>query len=141
MPVAHVHLVAGTYPVERLEDLQAGITSLYCEVLSCPVDRVRVFVVEYPAGNVMSAGRPVTSHEDGAPYFTMRLLSGRPPEQARRLLEGVSNLLAEVLGYELATVRGELVEVDPAHWAIGGRVAADVRGAEIRARKDGGARR
>lgn len=136
MPVAHVHLVAGTYPTERLEEFQTGVTELYCEVLSSPVERVRVFVVDYPAAHVMVGGRRVLSRETAAPYFTMRVLAGRPPEQGRALLEGVTELLVDVLGYERPLIRGELVELDPAHWAIGGRVAADVRGAEIRARED-----
>lgn len=138
MPIAHVHLVAGTYPAEQLEEFQARVTALYCEVLSSPVERVRVFVAEYPAAHVMVAGRLVASRGDAAPYFTMRVLAGRPPEQGRALLEGVTDLLVDVLGYERELVRGELVTLDPAHWAIGGRVAADVRGAEIRAREDGG---
>ena len=138
MPIAHVHLVAGTYPAERLEEFQAGVTALYCEVLASPVERVRVFVAEYPAAHVMVAGRRVASPEDAAPYFTMRVLAGRPPEQGRALLEGVTELLVGVLGYERPLIRGELIELDPAHWAIGGRVAAEVRGTEIRARGDGG---
>lgn len=134
MPIAHVHLVAGTYPTERLEEFQSAVTTLYCEVLSSPVERVRIFVVEYPAAHVMVAGRRVTSRDGAAPYFTMRIFAGRPAEQGRRLLEGVTDLLTDVLGYERALVRGELVVLNPAHWAIGGRVAADVRGTEIRAR-------
>lgn len=135
MPVAHVHLVAGTYPAERLEEFQAGVTALYCEVLSSPVERVRVFVAEYPPEHVMVAGRPVASHADAAPYFTMRVLAGRPPEQARALLVGVTDLLVDILGYARPLIRGELVELDPEHWAIGGRAAADARREEIRARE------
>lgn len=135
MPVAHVHLVADTYPAERFEEFQAGVTALYCEVLSSPAERVRVFVVEYPAAHVMVGGQQVTSSDAAAPYFTMRVLAGRPVQQGRALLKGVTDLLVNVLGYERSLIRGELVELNPEHWAIGGRIAAEARSAEIRARE------
>lgn len=141
MPVAHVHLVAGSYPADRLAEFQSALTELYGQTLSSPIARIRVFVLDYPGTHVMVGGRQVTPGSAAgaaAPYFTMRVLAGRPPEQGRRLLAGVTDLLVEILGYERSLIRGELVELDPAHWSIGGRTAAEVRQEEIRAREAGG---
>lgn len=141
MPIAHVHLVSGSYPSGRLEEFQSALTALYGQTLSSPIDRIRVFVLDYPGTHVMVGGRQLTSvgtSGAAAPYFTMRVLAGRPPEQGRRLLAGVTDLLVEILGYERSLIRGELVELDPAHWSIGGRTAAEARQEEIRARQAGG---
>ncbi|MGB3770452.1 MAG: tautomerase family protein [Rhodococcus sp. (in: high G+C Gram-positive bacteria)] len=131
MPVAHFHLVDGTFGDAERGDLLRQASATYAEILECPVERVRVFVVRYdPADCAVGGTAPVA----GAPYFTAIVLAGRPLDQRQRLLSRLTDVVEGVLGVDRAVIRGQIVEVQPENWSIAGVPASGVRADEITAR-------
>lgn len=130
MPVAHFHLPASTFAAEAVHELLTRTSRTYARVLECPIGRVRAYVVEYTPEQVAVAG-VVGTESTPAPYFTAIVLSGRSAAQRQRLLSGFTDDIVDVLGCDRALVRGQIVEVHPENWAIGGASASQVRAAEI----------
>ncbi|MEU7812569.1 tautomerase family protein [Pseudonocardia sp. NPDC049154] len=134
MPVAHFHIVRrGVDPAQRRR-LLVEASRVYAEVLDSPIERVRVFVVEYDPESAAVGGEVVAEGAPAAPYFTAIVLAGRPATQRQELLARLTDLVVDVLGAERRLVRGRIVEVAPENWAIGGVAAASVRADEIAAR-------
>ncbi|SDB81573.1 Phenylpyruvate tautomerase PptA, 4-oxalocrotonate tautomerase family [Raineyella antarctica] len=133
MPVAHFHLTDPT-PEQRREILLRA-SSLYAQLLEAPMDRVRIFVQSYPAEAVATKGEVVAEGGSPAPYFTALTLAGRPAAQRSAITRAFTDLLAEVLEVDVALVRGQIIEVAPENWSIGGVPASEVRAAEIAARQ------
>lgn len=134
MPVVTFHLVEGAHAPDAVGELLRRACHLFADVLDSPLDRVRAFAQEYPAGRVCVGGHLVSDGDAEAPFFQFYLLAGRPREQRDRLLSGFTDLLVEVLGADRSSVRGAILPVAPEDWTIGGRSAASVRAAEIAAR-------
>lgn len=134
MPIAHFHLVDGVYTAEQRRRLLTAASRCYAEVLDSPIDRVRVFIVGYPADNVATAGAVVADGAAPAPYFTALVLAGRDLEQRHRLAEVFTDLIVEILEVPRSLVRGQISEVAPTNWYIAGQPAAAVRAAETAAR-------
>ena len=56
------------------------------------------------------------------PYVNIKITNeGASPEQKATLIEGVTNLLADVLGKNPATTVVVIEEVDTDNWGIGGQ--------------------
>lgn len=119
MPVAHLY--AAATPAQQRELLVRG-SALYAEVLESPIERIRVYLVEPTA---VAVGGEVGT----APYFTAVVLAGRPAGQRAELLRRFTELLVEVLDVPVGEVRGQVVEVRPENWGIGGVPASVVRAA------------
>ncbi|ELB87468.1 tautomerase family protein [Rhodococcus opacus] len=134
MPVAHFHLVDGAYTAEQHRELLTAASRCYSEVLDSPMDRVRAFIVRYRPDDVAVAGTTVTDGAPAAPYFTAIVLAGRPASQRQELAARFTDLIVDILGAQRALVRGQIIEVDPANWAIAGTAAATTRAGEITAR-------
>ncbi|RPA06244.1 tautomerase family protein [Gordonia sp. OPL2] len=134
MPVAHFHLPRDRYTSEQERRLVVDASIIYARVLDSPIERVRAFVVHYEPSAVAVGGELVADGAAVSPYFTAIVLTGRPVEQRQELLAQFTDLLVDALGVEKAHVRGQIVEVAPENWAIGGIPAAAVRSAEIGAR-------
>jgi phenylpyruvate tautomerase PptA (4-oxalocrotonate tautomerase family) len=136
MPVLNFHLVEGQYSPAQCERLLLESSRFFAEVLSAPIDRVRVFITMhrpelFAVGGVLSsAGAPP------APYFTFITLEGRSLEDRQRLLRGFTDIIVEVLEVERGLVRGGIVPVAPENWAIGGEPASIKRAAEVSARAE-----
>lgn len=133
MPIIHFHLTEGTASADQERRLLLEASALYADVLQCPVDRVRAFI--QPCARARSAVGGVMLDEGGtpAPYFEFLVLEGRPLETRQRLLAGFTDLLARVLGVERGVIRGHCKRVRPDEWCIGGRMAEDLRKADIEA--------
>src|SRR3546814_11587066 len=86
-----------------------------------------------------TGGQPAIDGGTDAPYFTCLTLAGRPSDQHEHLLEGMTALIVKHLKVDRLVVRGRIIPVDPAHWAIGGSVASTARKAEIDGRRSVGA--
>src|SRR3546814_13936787 len=71
-----------------------------------------------------TGGQPAIDGGTDAPYFTCLTLAGRPSDQHEHLLEGMTALIVKHLKVDRLVVRGRIIPVDPAHWAIGGSVAS-----------------
>src|SRR3546814_14627382 len=69
-----------------------------------------------------TGGQPAIDGGTDAPYFTCLTLAGRPSDQHEHLLEGMTALIVKHLKVDRLVVRGRIIPVDPAHWAIGGSV-------------------
>lgn len=134
MPVAHFHLVDGTWSEDQLGRLLEHASKVYAAVLESPVDRVRTYVVRYAAADVATGGMRVSDGGTPAPYFTAVVLAGRPEHQRHELLARLTDVVSEELSCDRSQVRGQVVQVDPADWGIGGRPASATRAGEIAAR-------
>lgn len=133
MPIIHIHLAEGSADTAQERRLLRDASRLYAEILECPIDRVRVFIVPYPRGRVAVAGMPLDEGGTSAPYFEFLVLEGRPLDQRQRLLAGFSALIVDTLGIERGLVRGHCRSVRPEDWAIGGIPASELRKADIAA--------
>lgn len=129
MPVAHFHLPAGTFRAEQERDLLVQASEAYSRVLDSPMDRVRAFLVHYSASSIAVAG--VVENPTPAPYFTAIVLAGRSVEQRQELLAALTDVVVKTLGVGRAGVRGQIIEVLPENWGIGGTPASGLRAVEI----------
>jgi phenylpyruvate tautomerase PptA (4-oxalocrotonate tautomerase family) len=131
MPVAHFHLVGGTFTADQGRLLLSEASRCYAEVLDSPVERVRAFIVRYDAQDVAVSG---AFHASSAPYFTAVVLAGRPVVQRQELMARLTDVVVDVLEVDRRAVRGQVVEVLPENWSIAGVPAARARSEEIAAR-------
>lgn len=129
MPVAHFHLPASTFTAGQERDLLVRASATYSRVLDSPIERVRAFLVHYPASSIAVAG--VLDSVSPAPYFTAIVLAGRSVEQRQELLGALTDDVVETLGVDRGGVRGQIIEVLPENWGIGGTPATGLRAAEI----------
>lgn len=97
MPIAHFHLVRGQHAPDDIGRLLTTASRVYSDVLGSPMDRVRAFAHLYEPEYVAVAGELVSATDARAPFFTAFLLAGRPREQRDRLLEGLTDVLVDVL--------------------------------------------
>ncbi|GCE44854.1 hypothetical protein Rhow_000480 [Rhodococcus wratislaviensis] len=134
MPVAHFHLVDGAYTPEQHRELLTAASRCYSEVLGSPLERIRAFIVRYHPDDVAVAGTVVGAGAPPALYFTAIVLAGRPATQRQELAARFTDLIVDLLGAQRSLVRGQIVEVDPANWAIAGTAAATTRASEIAGR-------
>ena len=134
MPVAHFHLPRGVFTPDQEAQLVVAASETYARVLGSPIDRVRAFVVHYEPSVVAVGGELVADGAAVSPYFTAIVLAGRPVGQRQNLLALFTDLIVDILAVDRAQVRGQIVEVAPENWAIGGTPAAEMRSAEIAAR-------
>ncbi len=134
MPFVNFHLVQGRSSPAQQAQLLTGASRLYASILDAPMERVRVFITERPAGRVAVAGEVVEHSGLHAPYFEFIVMRDRTAEQRQRLMAAFTGLLVETLAVDPAFVRGCCQRVDPEDWCIGGRPASEVRSAEIAAR-------
>ncbi|HEX6056120.1 MAG TPA: tautomerase family protein [Intrasporangium sp.] len=132
MPVAHLHVVDPT--PEQRRRLGDEATRIYAEALKSPIDRIRVYVVSHRRDEVTVGGVSAADGGLPAPFFTAVVLAGRPVEQRHKIMRRLSALLAEVMGVEIAAVRGRIIRCEPEDWAIAGEPASVVRASEIAAR-------
>lgn len=142
MPVLQFHLVASAYPAEAVTALLEEASTFYAGALypdmeRPPVERVRAFVSDVRPELWATGGVPVGRGGQLAPYFTCLSLKGRPAEQLNHLMAGLTALVVRHLACEAALVRGQLVEIEPAHWFIAGSPASEARASEISARSKG----
>lgn len=93
MPIAHFHLPAGVATPEQERGLLLDAGEAYSRILESPIERVRVFVVEYDATRVAVGGEIVADGGSVAPYFTAIVLAGRPAGQRRELLATFTDLI------------------------------------------------
>lgn len=132
MPVAHLHVVDPT-PQQRRR-LGSEATRIYAEALEAPIDRIRVYVVAHRSDEVTVGGVSAADGAASAPFFTAVVFAGRSVSQRHEVMRRLSALLAEVMGVEIAVVRGRVIQCDPEDWAIAGEPASVARAGEIAAR-------
>lgn len=114
MPVAHLYVVGATS--EQIRRLGEEATDIYADALTCPVERVRVYVVNLPAENVTVAGENCADGAAPMPFFTARFRADRPQSQREDVMRRFSRLLAETIGVEVSGVRGQIIPVKPENW-------------------------
>ncbi len=62
------------------------------------------------------------------PYVNIRLIEGVSPEDKKRLIEGATQLLVDVLGKDPTHLVVTIDELSPDNWGIGGRSVRELRG-------------
>jgi len=134
MPFLRVDLAAPVDPELKRELLQRT-AALFAELTESPIDRIRTQVHELPADSFAVGGVPIAESGVQAPFITLDLLEGRPPEQHRALIEQMSALVGALVGVEPERVRLRINEVKPSGWGIGGVQASVLRQREIEARQ------
>jgi 4-oxalocrotonate tautomerase len=133
MPFLRVDL-AGPVDPQLKRDLLARTAELFAEITESPIDRIRTQVHELPADSFAVGGVPISETGVQAPFITLDVLAGRPPEQHRALVERMSALVAELVGVDAERVRLRINEVATTGWGIGGVQASVRRECEIAAR-------
>lgn len=134
MPIAHFHLVDGVWSDAQVGRLLERASQAYSTVLESPIERVRTFVVRYRPSDVATGGVLVRDGGAPAPYFTALVLRGRPEQERHELLTTLTDVVVDELGCERSLVRGQIIQIDPEDWGIGGQPASQARSGEIAAR-------
>ena len=132
MPIAHFHVVESTR--EQRRRLIEAATAAYATTFESPVERIRIFVHDYPGDAVGVGGRSIADGAGHAPFFTALAMAGRPLQQRQAILREFTAILAEVFEVDRSVVRGYVIECAPENWGIGGEPASVLRAAEIAAR-------
>ena len=134
MPYLRVDLAA---PVDtRIKsELLRRTAELFAEITESPIDRIRTQVHELPADSFAVGGVAIAESGVQAPFVTLDLLEGRPPEQHLALIERMSRLVADLVDVPLDRVRLRINVVPTTSWGIAGVPASDLRKAEIDARR------
>lgn len=142
MPIVQFHLIDCRHSDEAvgalLRDASAAYVDIfYPDMVPRPIERVRAFATFSAPQHWATAG--VLGSEGGAdaPYFTCLALQGRPQEQLDALLSAFTDLVAHHLGCAKMNIRGQIIEIDPNHWSIGGSTANVVRQGEASMRSRG----
>ena len=134
MPFLRVDLAAPVAP-ELKAALLTKTAQLFAEITESPVERIRTQVHELPADAFAVGGVPIAESGMQAPFVTLDLLEGRPPEQHAALVARMSALVAEMVGVPLERVRLRINEVKTTGWGIGGVQASELRSSEIESRR------
>ncbi len=134
MPFLRVDL-AGPVPDDLKRELLVRTAELFAEIIESDIARVRTQVHEVPADSFAVGGVPIAESGVQAPFITLDLFRGRPPEQHRALVERIPALVAEVVGCPIERTRLRINEVFPEGWGIGGVQASELRRREIEHRR------
>lgn len=139
MPIVTFYLVDELYSDGMIAGLLSDASQFYAQTLypdvsPPPIERVRAFVSSVKPQHWMTGGKLVSGGGLQAPYFTCLALAGRPKDQMEALLSGMTDVIVRHLNCERGAVRGQIIVIDPDHWAIGGQLASAVRSGEIAAR-------
>ena len=134
MPYLRVDLAA---PVDTRtkSELLRRTAELFAEITESPIDRIRTQVHELPADSFAVGGVAIAESGVQAPFITLDLLEGRPPEQHVALIERMSRLVADLVDAPLDRVRLRINVVPATSWCIAGVPAGELRKAEIDARR------
>jgi 4-oxalocrotonate tautomerase family enzyme len=133
MPFVRVDVTSAvTADVRRR--LLSATAALFAEITESPLDRVRSQVRVVDPDDFAVGGAPISESGVEAPFVSVDLLAGRPPEQHRALIERLSALVSDIVAVPIERVRMRITEVPPHDWGIGGVPAAELRQAEIDAR-------
>lgn len=135
MPIAHFYIVQNTASHDQRRLLITRATEIYAEVIGAPLDRIRTYIVPVEPDDIAVHGIPVAEGSTPAPYFTAIVLADRPVAQRAELLGRFSELLTDILEVPLPEVRGQIIEVQPENWGIGGIPASTVRSVEVAGRR------
>jgi 4-oxalocrotonate tautomerase len=134
MPFLRVDLAGPVDPTLKRALLERT-AALFAEITESPIDRIRTQVHELPADSFAVGGVSIAESGVQAPFVTLDLLEGRPPEQHQAVIERISALVGELVGVEPERVRLRINEVKPSCWGIGGVPASVLRQREIEARR------
>lgn len=135
MPIVTFHVGGGVTEAQS-KRLLSEASSIYSVVLDAPIERVRAFLTRYAPSDVAVGGRALGEHE-GIVFFEFMVLEGRPTEQHATLMELFTELAEEVLNVPAQQIRGCCHTIPPERWGIAGRLASEVRAAEIAQRQAG----
>jgi len=136
VPVLKVSLDLEGQSGQTLSDFMCRATEGFANILDCPKERIRVFLIDIPKDRYSVGGIPGSEGGPNAPFFEFYLLKGRSGDQAAHLFRLFTELLADCFDAQRELVRGRCVYVPPQDWCIGGHSAADIRAAEVAARAD-----
>lgn len=135
MPLVHFHLQDHDISDEQIEQIAQHATAIYAKELESPIDRIRVFINLHAPNLVAVGGKLASKGAPNAPYFEFIVMQGRTVSQRKAISDQFTALLAQTLGVERTNIRGHCITVDPDNWSIGGKLASDLRKAEIASRE------
>ncbi len=136
MPVLQVYLDTSQHEQGDLNRFLKKASAAFASRLSCPEDRIRVYIHHTPRA-LCAIGGSIDPSTTQAPFFQFYLLAGRPPEQKIGLLPDFTSLLASELAIPAELIRGFCTHVPPQDWGIAGIPAAIEREDEIAGRQTG----
>lgn len=118
MSIVEVHLVEGLHTPAQHAALLRAVSVRYADVLDVVPDQVRAHLTLHRPEHWATAGEPASARS--APYVTAVVPEDRPPQQRRRLLAALTDLLVDLLGVDRGLVQGRIIPVHPDDWAVGG---------------------
>ena len=136
MPIMQVHLQTSAYSQEQVHHFLERASQVYAEVLESPIERVRIFIHDYPAEFIAVGGKVTSDSGVLAPFFEAFLMEGRPLSQQHAVLERITDVLVECFEADRSLIRGVCNMVSPERWGIAGQPAAAARAAELAAREN-----
>ena len=112
--------LAGPLDSEVKRRLLHDTAQLFADLIGSDISRTRTAVHEFGADSFAIGGIPAAETGDQAPYITLDLFEGRPPDQHKALCEQIPRLVADILGCPLEGIRLRINEVFADGWSIGG---------------------
>ena len=112
--------VAGPIDPDAKRALLRDTGQLFADIIGSDISRVRTIVHEIPADSFAVGGVALADTGGQAPYITLDLFEGRPPDQHRALCEQIPERVAAILDCPLTDVRLRINEVFADGWSIGG---------------------
>lgn len=127
MPIASILLVKG-HALDRLHGVLAGVHNVIVRVTNAP--RTTVWVEEIDPQHWAAQGVPAAEllrtrplAEIDSPLVTVTMIKGRPVEQHRELIAGITEVLVKELRLDPKGVRVKIAETPAESFGIGGMQA------------------
>lgn len=127
MPIASILVVKGHAP-DRLQGVLKGVNDVMVRVTNAP--RTTVWIEEIDPQRWAAQGVPAAEllrtkpiHEIDSPLVTVVMIKGRPVEQHRELIVGITAVLVKELKLDAKAVRVNMLETPAESFGIGGMQA------------------
>lgn len=130
MPVIFFTVPDGMLCERAQSDLVEQASRIFADELGSPIERVRAFVNLH---NPRQAAVGGAVNGPPALFFEFIMLKGRPSEQRLSLMKKLSELLADMTGADISTVRGMCRQIDADDWCIAGEPASVARADHVAA--------
>ncbi|MCG3189183.1 MAG: hypothetical protein LKCHEGNO_01469 [Burkholderiaceae bacterium] len=124
MPIASILLVKGHAP-DRLQGVVKGVNDVMVRVTNAP--RTTVWIEEIDPQRWAAQGVPAAEllrtkplSEIDSPLVTVVMIKGRPVEQHRELIAGITEVLVNELRLDPKAVRVNVLETPAESFGIGG---------------------
>lgn len=126
MPTIEAFIVEAYSPRQK-QDLITAVTGAVVDAIAAPVDSIRVILNEVGAHDAGIGGASLASGGSGAPavlgVVRAVMIAGRTHEQKRRLIAGLTDVVAALPGAEREAIRIIIQDIPNTDFGIAGKTA------------------